>query len=816
MSNSNSSANGKPALRVISAAWGDAYVDEFLTYCLPALLAPGNLPALSAHFASELVLLTEFRQFQRVRAHPAFRAASQHCETRLFAIDDLTAAARYHYGMAISYTLFRGFQDLGAKATDTWLLFVNSDFILADGSYANMTPHLLGEARIVFAPSYCTLEQPGRRLLQGARVPGDLHVSVPPRTMADWILRHRHYTMRAKTVNQRFFSIDQLDQFYWAVDERTLLGRQHPVALVAMKPERPLEDIHALWDYGVIADFCPGMNYVALGNSDDFLMMELRERDRAREQLSLGWPSQARIAKGLEHVVTAYTRAIGRIPLTLHSADLPATVEAERAQFDRYVDGGLSRLDGRLKSHENHIQWTVHLSEFHEARRQYLKSFPDGHPTQAQLDALAAANHAAAVHEAQLGETPAAIRRMTTPGNPTQAQLDALVGANHAAAVREAQFGEALAVIRRMTTPGSRDPMSMDIARLVETAFKYLENARHGREQIAQLEERFAHALVAAYRGEAGSEATLGECVTAMRLVLSSALHPLQLIEGEIGKLHWQCIEGRNELAGLGEAIERMNVAKSLNDSLRGSALGAGRSAGVAAQQKGWIRRLSRLLFGAAPAFHPWHVLYSCTRVGLGAARRRLAEARRVLLLSKQDIGIIERLDLEDREACIVALELTQIPNALVRCLEGEAPFDCCLVEGHIADMSQFRRIFDEARPLLRPGARLVALFLNMDLGGLKKHKPDFIQTAFPLCGPARTAYAGSRLAAAALSIRRHVHNLLQARLRVPSTIAIAASMFAAAPFALLGSIVECWRTLDNSSARPLTPTSITIEIDIG
>ena len=43
--------------------------------------------------------------------------------------------------------------------TDTYLLFLNADFILADGSYARLVPHMLREAPVLLAPSYCTVAE---------------------------------------------------------------------------------------------------------------------------------------------------------------------------------------------------------------------------------------------------------------------------------------------------------------------------------------------------------------------------------------------------------------------------------------------------------------------------------------------------------------------------------------------------------------------------------------------------------------------------------------------------------------------------------
>ena len=48
-----------------------------------------------------------------------------------------------------------------------------------------------------------------------------------------------------------------MDQFYWLLDEKTLLGRQLPIAIVGMRPERYVPEPTAFWDHGLMEEFCP-------------------------------------------------------------------------------------------------------------------------------------------------------------------------------------------------------------------------------------------------------------------------------------------------------------------------------------------------------------------------------------------------------------------------------------------------------------------------------------------------------------------------------------------------------------------------------
>ena len=239
------SVRGLPPLRLIAMAWGESYVETFLDLCLPALLAPGNLPVLTEHFSVELVFVTETEFFDKVRRDPSFARVASLCTAKLVPLDDLVAT-RGSYGMSITYALFRGFEDLGPAMTDCYLVFMCADFILADNSYRSLLPHLLRGERLVLSPSYCVVDEDVRPLLRAAKDPREPMLAMPARRMADLILKNRHFTIRGKTVNQPFFSMKYIEQFFWMADESTMLGHQLPIAVVAMKPERHLAELNEI------------------------------------------------------------------------------------------------------------------------------------------------------------------------------------------------------------------------------------------------------------------------------------------------------------------------------------------------------------------------------------------------------------------------------------------------------------------------------------------------------------------------------------------------------------------------------------------
>jgi hypothetical protein len=346
--------------RIITMAWGDRYIDDLLTLTIPAILAPGNLPAFVTQFQTELVIVTETRLFERVRRAPAIRKVLELCNVRLLPVDDLLSSS---YGITLTYALVRGFADLGPKIVDTHLVFLNADFILADGSYRKLAEMIKRGERLVVAPSYCMNLENTIERLRAAQSKDTGAIAIPPREMAALIIANRHNTVRAKTVNQQLFRIHRYDQFYWYVDDQTLLGRQMPIAVVYMRPERALTEMPTFWDYGAISEYCPTTKPCVLGDSDDFLMAELRTSNTFGELLHLGWPTTSEIAADLSSFTTQDHRDYGRHTLILHSGDVPSNVDEEAKKLGKFVDEIYRKLSPPI-DYRNHQFWAQAFPRF--------------------------------------------------------------------------------------------------------------------------------------------------------------------------------------------------------------------------------------------------------------------------------------------------------------------------------------------------------------------------------------------------------------------------------------------------------------------
>lgn len=361
------------SVRLISYAWGDEYVDDLLSLTLPAVLSPNNLPAIVELAPSEVVLLIQRQHRERVAEHPTILRMRQFCPVRLVELDELVVS-KEKYGMTLTFVLYRGMCAFGADATETYFLFLNADFVVADGSLRNALLALLGGERVVAAPSYCVVSETMRPELRPFIECKGGALAIQPRTLARLALRHLHNTVKGKTLNQTHFHLAHMDQFYWRVDADTLLGHQMPVAIVGMRPERAIDKPNSYWDHGLISEFCPDARPRVLGDSDEFMMIELRKRQVAAEQIITGPLDSQAIAERMIGWVTPYQRSFAELPLTLHAEEVPLAVSSARAKLASRVAEIFSYGPSVFPSHRNHPQWNCHFGPFMEHQRQRLTS----------------------------------------------------------------------------------------------------------------------------------------------------------------------------------------------------------------------------------------------------------------------------------------------------------------------------------------------------------------------------------------------------------------------------------------------------------
>lgn len=341
---------------MVTAVWGKAYIEGFLKLSMLSSLAPGNLPALAKEADVEYVILTAEANVRVFQNSPQYKRLKSVVDVKFVFIDDLIV--KQIYGVVLTLAYFRAIKSMGEEARNIYFIFMNSDFVLADGSLRSLIPHFKRGVNVVLAPSFRASEEAVLPLLREAVDVENSVLAIPPRQLVDMALIFQHPTVIAKTLNQSFLKSLYPNNLYWRVGNTTMLGHYFLLFMLVIRPTRLPEQAVCFCDYSFVPEFCPGAEATVLTDSDEFFLLET-------QNASYEWMY---IAPGKNDIETAVTtvrdwsteehRRYSSHTLVFHSAELPANLDEEREKFAA-VHGRIMEQLGRTPAcdHRNHYYW---------------------------------------------------------------------------------------------------------------------------------------------------------------------------------------------------------------------------------------------------------------------------------------------------------------------------------------------------------------------------------------------------------------------------------------------------------------------------
>lgn len=783
--------------RIICYAWGEKYVDDLLSLTIPAALAPGNLPYIASQVPCELVILTEERLFSRVRGHPAIVRTMSFCPLRLIALDDLILS-KDKYGMALTFALHRGFADLGAAMTDNWQIFLNADFILADGSLRSVLTRLRRGERIVAAPSYCVVSSAVIPRLRERLDAQSNVLAISPREMAGMAMKHRHNTIRGKTINERTIHMRYMDQFYWEVDENTLVGHQMPIAIVGMRPERHLTDPGTFWDYGLMKEFCPEAEFHVIGDSDEFLMIELREKEVAEEHMKPSWPAASEIAEHMVVFLTEYQKEFAKYQLTLHATDLPADVNFGRQKLRKFIDEVFSYLPGFLASHIGHPQWDYHLPDFMKVRHNFLSE---------RLGALtesAPPTETLSASDRLWWEYDGLVKAYERQKAELKAQKERAFECIMRMVEKEFQVGrakldEALNYAAQSDVPGTT---RLDNMLFASELFGSIEGGRKGDETLVEKYWQGVSELSGRYRRRQEEFVPLLREIERchdqgsknLEFTLGRRMH-------ELATQYSKLIEKRVTSAAT-PYIEIIQQSKeSVTSRAPQKVLGA--------------RALYRKVLGYGPFqtfLSPYYALYL-------HFNRRLSEilaapSLNCLVIASRSSGYEALLTNTAGRHVLVSPDGIKTGN-LSRAFKELSKFDVCIFENPSDEIAEFLEIVDLARPQMRPGGTIVGFLKTIHPSNKSDIRLTLMRGLERHGDQAKFLFSGSLASSRVVAIYRRNLSKLVANSRL-GVVKFSIVLALLQPFVWIANIIDARKTRIQLAQPNSASTSAVVEIVVG
>jgi len=342
--------------RVLVPIWGESYVDKFCKLALPALLADGNLPALARQGECEVIVLTTVQSRAKIERDGSLAPLASVCAHSFISIDDLLTFDEYGVVLTVAYG--RGIASMRQRQCDTSFIFLNADFIFSDGLLTTVLNRLERGFSAVMAPSLRCIEEDAAPHLMAKVSAVEGRLRLGPAELVRLALDHPHPTVMASIVNRSRLYNAVANQFFWQVDQTTLLGRYFLMFMLCIRPEVPFVRSTGWCDYAFIPELVPSGTLDILTSSDDGFILELQARSSEAQTIQEG-PKIApeSYAPRLSFWTTEQHRRYALRDVVFRAAGWPGGLANARSEFGAWMAALHAQLSKPAVSHRNHPFW---------------------------------------------------------------------------------------------------------------------------------------------------------------------------------------------------------------------------------------------------------------------------------------------------------------------------------------------------------------------------------------------------------------------------------------------------------------------------
>jgi hypothetical protein len=358
------------AVKVLLPVWGRRFVEQFLEFCLPTLMAPGNIPALARMLPCEMVVLTSVADESTFRKHPLWQQLGRICRATVKHIDDLITDGNHSTTITLAYAQM--VREAGDEMLDTCFIFLVSDYVVADGSLRTVLARLMDGASGVLAGNFQVIAEDAVDSLRLGLGQTPKALAIPPRKLLKWAFSHLHPATVANIVNYRLGHNAHTNRLFWRVDENTLIGRFYLMHMIGIRPEVTDFVVGSSCDYSFIPEMCPSGNVVALTDSDDYLVIEMQPHAHEARHLRWGPIRPKFLAQTLSEWATENHRQNIQHTIIYHAMDLPDSIAGTIAEADTFLAKVSSNVTSLPQPHRGHHYWVGAIAAHRAATGQKL------------------------------------------------------------------------------------------------------------------------------------------------------------------------------------------------------------------------------------------------------------------------------------------------------------------------------------------------------------------------------------------------------------------------------------------------------------
>lgn len=286
---------------LIVPLWGEDYVRQFLTICLPTQLAPGNLPALSQRAAWSYHIITRPKDAYTITSSPTFQSLAALGQAKVIATNDIDFQAQDHY---------KPFSDcyrMGMRLADSEgaaCVFLTADQLWSDGSLARVVDWGRTGADAVVGSGPRLLQESFTKFFTQTFGHQPLEpVSFSSEQGVDWTLQHMHPWDRSLFWDHEGHG-RRASFLYWSVADTGFLMRCFHMHPILVNPRGCSYDFQQTIDGGdLLHKACPDPSRIkVITDSDQAFFCSLAPAAQSAQwidQPKVDWLGLARWALGI-------------------------------------------------------------------------------------------------------------------------------------------------------------------------------------------------------------------------------------------------------------------------------------------------------------------------------------------------------------------------------------------------------------------------------------------------------------------------------------------------------------------------------------
>ena len=324
--------SGPAAYHLIMQVWGDLYTRLLTDVCLPALLSPGNIPALAVDRPTVFRIFTTEPDMARFRESPAYAELTRHVTVEFNSLDAAPDGDKYAAMTDIHRHIVRDAADRNLA-----LIWLVPDSIWADGSLRTVVRAVAAGKRAVMQSAVKVNRSTALPYFE-ERLAGRSAVAIESRELVQVALDHMHRYYRAWFWDAPKFSRNAAN-VYWRVDDKGFVLRGFHLHPLMLHPERAVADFVSTFDDDLPLLACPSFEHIYVAaDSDEAFHVDLADEDWCPEVLTVPRRSAYNIAMWAAGATNLHHRRLLEARIRVHAGamDEPAWQAVEQ-QSDAVV-----------------------------------------------------------------------------------------------------------------------------------------------------------------------------------------------------------------------------------------------------------------------------------------------------------------------------------------------------------------------------------------------------------------------------------------------------------------------------------------------